>query len=44
MNETRSTDNVGTNVLYEDYRDGVLESRAMGTSTVTYVDPGVTRS
>lgn len=40
MNWTGSTDNVDTTILYEVYRDGVLDHRATGTSTVTYVDPG----
>jgi chitodextrinase len=41
MSWSASTDNVDAMILYEVYRDGVLDSRATGTSTVTYVDPGV---
>ena len=39
MSWSASTDNVDTTIPYEVYRDGVLDSRATVTSTVTYVDP-----
>ena len=42
MSWTASTDNVDTTILYEVNRDGVLDHRAMGLSTVTYVDPAST--